>query len=170
MFCEAGSTYNDLDAEVWGIERDAMTWEGGRPAIYHPPCRLWGQLRQFSTAPACERLTGIWAIHMVSQFGGVLEHPVGSTLFNEIPKNYPGFMSVINQCWFGHPFRKRTKLYVNGLSMGEYGELIKPFVGSRYPSKRLENSSRKWRTKTPVDLAKFLIEICKRIENPNHTS
>lgn len=57
LFTMPGSIYHTIPgADCWGLpERDALEWPGGSPIVAHPPCRLWGRLRAFSTAPRSEK-------------------------------------------------------------------------------------------------------------------
>jgi hypothetical protein len=81
LFARKDSIYKSFpDCDVYDIERDALTWPGGMPCIAHPPCRLWGKLRHFSTAPQSEKALGHWAIKQVRQWGGIAEHPASSGL------------------------------------------------------------------------------------------
>lgn len=83
LFARKDSVYKTIpECDVYDQERDALTWLGGVPAICHPPCRLWGRLRQFSTAPIEEKQLAIFAVDQVRKHGGILEHPSGSSLWD----------------------------------------------------------------------------------------
>ena len=42
IFAEKKGTYSEYDfCDVYDIERDAFTWKGTVPAIFHPPLAEW---------------------------------------------------------------------------------------------------------------------------------
>src|SRR5687767_6698288 len=69
------------EVELWGVGQDANKYAGPHPIIAHPPCGPWGKLKWKCFRD--RRADGIKAIELVHQFGGVIEHPVGSLLFKE---------------------------------------------------------------------------------------
>lgn len=123
LFARNDSIYKSLpDCDVWDAERDAMRWPGGCPVIAHPPCRAWGRLRKFAKPAEGEREMALWAVSQVRQWGGVLEHPAGSTLWRamELPQpgerdEFGGYTLWISQWWFGHKADKPTWLYMVGI-------------------------------------------------------
>lgn len=49
LFARQDSTYKALSGvDVYDIDRDARTFQGGMPVVAHPPCRAWGRLRAFA--------------------------------------------------------------------------------------------------------------------------
>lgn len=123
LFVEAKSVYKTMDGlDAWDVERDALRWPGGNPVVAHPPCRLWCQLRRFSTAPQSEKFLALWAVDQVRRWGGVLEHPAYSTLWEaaQLPlpgkglDAYGGWTLAVPQFWWGHLARKNTWLYIVG--------------------------------------------------------
>lgn len=109
LFARKDSIYKSLNCDVWDKERDATKWPGGNPVIAHPPCRAWGQLRHMAKPSACEAQYALWAVQQVRKFGGVLEHPARSKLWEvaKLPEGdktaeYGGFTLPIYQSWFGH--------------------------------------------------------------------
>src|ERR1700748_1108174 len=108
LYARTDSIYKALGVDCFDIERDARTWKGGNPVIAHPPCRAWGRLAQFSKPRPGEKELAIHGLSMVRKWGGVLEHPYGSTLWDEIRLNMPlpgqkdeygGYMLCVNQSW-----------------------------------------------------------------------
>jgi hypothetical protein len=67
-----------------------LKFKGGSPVIAHPPCRLWGQMRFFSSAPESEKLLAFFAVEQVRKNGGILEHPASSTLWEAAKLPAPG--------------------------------------------------------------------------------
>lgn len=169
LYCEAGSVYNSLPfVDVYDQCRDARTYTGDSPVVAHPPCRLWSRMRAFSAAPVEEKDLAFHAIAQVRRCGGVLEHPVGSSLWSVAQLPAPGegdahgFATVVDQQWFGHLARKRTLLYVCGvdwwrvpqmpMTLGE-AQCVVSGRGRQLP-KRLRSSS-------PPDFARWLVAIAR---------
>ena len=96
-----------LGVECWGKYRDARTYNGPWPCICHPPCGSWGYLKHFSRQPLVD---GIMAMEYVHKYGGVVEQPLGSSLFREHGRP-GGRIEVVDQADYGHLIRKRTLLY-----------------------------------------------------------
>lgn len=123
LFARADSVYKTMPGcDVYDIERDARTWPGGMPGIFHPPCRAWGRLRQFAKPRDDEKSLGPWAVDQVRRWGGVLEHPAQSTLYahcglprpGQFPDDFGGWSLEIQQFHFGHRAEKATWLYIVG--------------------------------------------------------
>lgn len=157
LFCTPNSTYNYIAiADPYDKKRDALTWKGGNAAIYHPPCRLWGKLAHMAKAdnPDYEKHLGLWSIEMVEKYGGVIEHPEGTKLFDHVTKGM-GFITKVNQCWFGHPFKKATMLYIVGIEPDQLPWINKELIHQT----TLELGPESWREKTPLLFAYWLLQI-----------
>lgn len=176
LFTMPGSVYESLGCDCYDETRDALTWPGGRPAIYHPPCRLWSIIRRFSTAPAEEKGLALWSMDCVRRWGGVVEHPAKSTLFRETGcefggrrDRWGGWVLSVDQHWFGHPARKKTWLYVVGVGPREIppypimtGPVCYQVGGSR--RKGLPECKKSERIATPIEFAKYLIALTKLVK------
>ena len=178
LFARTDSNYKELsNVDVYDAERNALTWPGGTPVIAHPPCRAWGRLRQFANPEPGEKEYALWAVKMVREHGGVLEHPAQSTLWSEagLPKGqerdeFGGWTLPINQHSFGHRAEKKTWLYICGcepsdipmmpLVLGRATHCIRPTKS--YP--RLPSVTKAEREHTPPDLAEWLVELARRCE------
>ena len=179
LFVRKDSIYKSIPGvDCYDIGRDARTWPGGCPVIAHPPCRSWGMLKHFARAPAGEHEFGIRAVEQVRRWGGVVEHPMGSSLFREcgcpppggFPDIYGGWTIVVDQFHWGHPARKRTILYIVGtmdmppmpFRPGEPEFVIdrpgKRRKSERRPSGKKSCSHRK-REETPRLFAEWLVEM-----------
>lgn len=91
LFARADSHYKVLpDCDVYDMQRDARTYDGPHPVVAHPPCRAWGRLRAFANPRPDKRNLGRLAVALVREFGGVLEHPAGSTLWSAQGLPAPG--------------------------------------------------------------------------------
>jgi hypothetical protein len=166
LFVRKDSIYKELGLDCWGEERKAENYKGPYPVICHPPCQQWGRLRQFAKVNEYEKNLAFIAIDLVRKYGGVLEHPEASKLFDGKILPLPGqrdkfgFSMKICQNWFGHKARKKTYLYIVG---------IEPKNIPAYPIsfdlpqvQNLRNLSKKYREYTPVKFAKWLKDLAER--------
>lgn len=177
LFARADSNYFAIPGcDVFDITRDARTFSGGMPVVAHPPCRSWGRLRQFAKPRPDEKALGVFAVEQVRHFGGVLEHPAHSTLFDacymphpgEFPDSFGGYTIEIEQFHFGHRAEKRTWLYVVGVPFdclplipkreGRATHCIRP--SRSYP--RLPSVTKAEREHTPPALVTWLVEAARR--------
>lgn len=187
LFARGDSVYKKMPGcDVWDIERDARRWPGGCPVVAHPPCRAWGRLRALANPRPDEKALALWAVDQVRKFGGVLEHPAGSTLWKEKPLPAPGrrdefggwTLPVFQSDW-GHRAEKATFLYIVGcapadlpempLALGEATHVIGA-SGRRSDGGRLRKGDRGWRPEvtkaerehTPPALAQWLCEVAAK--------
>lgn len=187
LFARADSIYKTMPGcDVWDAERDARRWQGGAPVVAHPPCRAWGVLRALANPRPDEKALALFAVEQVRRFGGVLEHPAGSTLWREAGLPEPGerdawggWTLVVHQHWWGHRAEKATRLYIVGCAPAELPEI--PLVlgeathvvassGRRRDGGRLRKGDRGWRPEitkaerehTPPALAEWLCETARR--------
>ncbi len=173
--------------EVWDNKMDARRFAGAGPVIAHPPCRTWGNLRTVATkAPADEHDLGPWAVEQVRRCGGVLEHPAGSTLFEECkcgsllkPDEWGGWILELDQWHWGHPAAKPTRLYIVGCSVrnipaspnreGTPERCITQGHGVRIGHPLFKSRVTQWeRESTPPQFAKWLVELARRCKGHNH--
>jgi hypothetical protein len=166
----------------WDEARDARLYEGPGPVVAHPPCGPWGALRHLYRGN--EHDCAPRAVAQVHAYGGVLEHPRGSKLWEAagLPKpgewsDYNGYTIEVDQCAWGHVARKRTWLYIVGLSR----EIVEAEIrtggtpthwtsGGRTSSSRqgspvpegIKVCSAQQRRRTPIAFAEWLISIAAR--------
>lgn len=176
LFARRDSVYKTLPgADVWDEERNAVTWCGGKPVIAHPPCRLWGRLRKFSTAEQAEKQLAILAVHWVRKYGGVLEHPEASSLWAEMNMALPdtgtdehgGWTISVDQSWWGFPTRKVTWLYIVGCLPHHLPPM--PRTRGNSPTHAIRSSSggrlpllpKSERDRTTVDFARWLLRLAR---------
>jgi len=176
LYISKNSVYKTLLTECYDIDRDATKYKGTEAVICHPPCCHWSALRLHCKRPIAEKQLALTALYQTRKFGGILEHPAKSTLWQLInrptvsrPDTYGGYLISINQHWFGFPSQKRTYLYIIGLP----GKLIPPFplslsvpthfIGHKGRGGRQELPKSK-RSYTTLALASWLIEIALLIE------
>lgn len=174
LFARADSNYKALPGcDVWDIERDARRWPGGAPVVAHPPCRAWGRLRQFAKPRPDEKALALFAVDQVRKFGGVLEHPASSTLWDaaRLPlfgerDEFGGWTLPIFQQWWGHRAEKATWLYVVGCApaqiptmpmvLGEASHVISSSSSGKPEVTKAE------REHTPPALAQWLVELARQ--------
>lgn len=183
LFARQDSIYKTLGVDVWDIDRDARLWPGGNPCVAHPPCRAWGQLKHFAKPRHDEKELALISVDFIRAQGGVLEHPSGSTLWDEKPLPLPGhtdkwggYTIDVDQFWFGHKAKKKTFLYICGVDKKDLPaipmrfDLIEYTVSSKIKKKsgrRLKKEITKAeREATPIAFAQWLIEVAQRCK-PN---
>lgn len=176
LFCRKDSIYKSLNVDCYDIERNALNFIGTNPVIAHPPCRAWGKLRHFAKPEPGEKDLSNWAVNLIRKNGGVLEHPRASKLWHvmNMPLNghidiYGGFSLSVNQSWWGHKCEKKTLLYICGCKRSDLPPMPLSFDCPTHvisTSKRktqgnrsLPEVSKKEREATPINLAKWLIEV-----------
>lgn len=168
--------------DCWGVERDATTYGGPWPVVAHPPCGQYGSLRHLALANDAESRCGPVAVAQVRRFGGVLEQPAHSRLFEHCGLPAPGagldgfggFTVEVEQVAWGHPARKRTWLYCVGIERAtvdagiRQGGTITAWVSGTYtPGKRgtvpegVRVITPRERHLTPVAFAEWLVELAR---------
>lgn len=193
LFARSDSNYKHLGAcDVYDAERDARTYAGSLPVVAHPPCRAWGRFRALAKPRHDERYLAIFAVHNVRTFGGVLEHPVASKLWEVAGLPQPGrrdqwggFTLPILQSAFGHRADKPTLLYIVGVEPGEVPSIplklgksthVIAQMRTRKDGTRLRKGDAGWRPEvskaerehTPVDLAVWLVELARKCQVVRH--
>jgi len=165
LFVRPDSHYKAMpDVDAFDHERDALTWQGGVPAVYHPPCRAWGRYKAVAKPRDGERELALWSAAMCRRYGGVIEHPVSSDLWKAIGCATPGIrdqfgglLITLNQGDFGHRAPKATALYLVGCAVPET-----PFELADKPG-RIENMGRAERERTPVEFAALLVNLARSV-------
>lgn len=181
LFARKDSVYKTLPGcDVWDIDRDARNWPGGAPVVAHPPCRAWGRLAHMAKPRPDEKDLARWAVAQIREFGGVLEHPSASRLWQDqqlgmigAPDEFGGWTLPIHQHWFGHLAEKSTLLYIVGCSPADVPAMpmklgkAEYVVASSLHRKGIERRSRpeipdSMREHTPIELARWLVEVARR--------
>ena len=148
--------------DAYDEDRNALTWRGGCPGVFHPPCRAWGKLAHFSKHEAAEKELAIWSMSMVRRWGGVLEHPLHSRLWLAsgclsfgVRDDHGGVLVPVYQSWWGHRAPKATAFYIVGPL---------PVVPDDQPPRMIqsvENMSKASRELTPFELASWLVDVAR---------
>lgn len=167
LFARSDSVYFGLEGcDVWDAERDARLWPGGVPVVAHPPCRAWGRLRTFAKPRPDEKDLARWAVGQVRQWGGVLEHPEGSSLWPDqgLPRpgrgadEYGGWTLAAPQSWWGHRATKASWFYIVGPGPRHLPAI--PFQMGEGAA-AVENLGKAAREHTPPDLAAWLVQVAR---------
>lgn len=159
LFVRADSVYRGLGVDCFDERRDARSFDLGCPVVCHPPCGPWGKLAQFSKARH-ERDLAWWAVHVVRQCGGVLEHPMSSKLWAEaglkpgVTDEFGGILVPIDQKDWGHEAEKRTGIYCVRTQ-------IRPRIGFMQAARTVESMCKAQREHTPPELALDLVEAAR---------
>lgn len=151
--------------DLWDKRRNAFNFKGGSPVVAHPPCRLWAKLKGMSKMSledmGIEKDLGRHCVRMVVENGGVLEHPAGSDLFEDMGlpaggyANEKGFTLEFPQRLFGHPMVKNSWFFFSGLSYDQIIPVRPPL--NHQPVKKIEQLSANQRESTPSALAEWLL-------------
>lgn len=190
LFVRHDSIYKTLPGvDAWDAERDARKWPGGTKLVAHPPCAQWGRLSHMAHNVPSLKALGPLAVGWVRQFGGVLEHPYPSKLWQtcELPEpgerdKFGGWTLRVPQKWFGHKAEKPTQLYIVGceprdipvmpIVLGEAkyvacgGAATTPENAKRRrqapPARRRPSITTAEREHTPPAFAQWLVELARR--------
>lgn len=186
LYVDPRGPYPCLVREWFDATRNAKTYGGPWPVVAHPPCGPWGPMRHLSSGEgeAQDATCGPHAVEMVRRWGGVLEHPKGSSLFahcglprpGEFPDEWGGVTFEVAQCDWGHVARKRTWLYIVGVPLTALPPKPPTREPTHWASGGRTRSSRKGRDvppgikvcsaqqrrRTPEAFARCLIEIAAR--------
>lgn len=181
LFVRKDSAYKAIaGVDAYDVMRNALSWPGGCSIVAHPPCAQWGGLRRQARVDYEEKMMAIRALAAVRKFGGVLEHPRGSSLWEHkcMPKpnagadQYGGYTLEIDQWHWGHVANKPTWLYIVGCPRdrlplmphrdGKSDRVISTGHGLRkdMPGFRSRVTQRE-REFTPVALAAWLVKVAR---------
>jgi hypothetical protein len=136
LFVEKAGVYSEIDGvDLWSIDRDARLYNGPHKVIAHPPCSRWCRLAGLVEARWGHKKGddgGCFesALEFVRKWGGVLEHPAYSDAWKAFGLSKPprtggwvsadfhgGWTCHVEQGRYGHPAKKATWLYANGVDL-----------------------------------------------------
>lgn len=185
LYVDPRGPYPKLVSDWWDEKRDARKYAGPNPVVAHPPCGGFGKLRHLYGGH--DRDCAFRALEQVRHFGGVLEHPAGSKLwendfillehlgrFEAHVDCFGGWCTWLDQVEWGHVARKRTWIYVvsdrRTVSMNPPYPGASPthwIGGGRTNSSRngapipmgIKACSAQQRRRTPIAFAEWLIEL-----------
>lgn len=168
------SQYHGMtDVEVYDQARNALTFKGGMPVVTHPPCRAWSIHCSHQAKPdPGEKKLGIWCVDQVKKWGGVVEQPAHSKLWDAtgLPRpswthNADSWSLEVWQAWWGYPMKKATWLYfskINPLFV------VYPLrLHARGQDRRREQlMSHKQRSETTKEFAEWLVKMARYVNKP----
>jgi len=162
LFVREDSHYKEIPGvDAYDHKRDALSWSGGCPAVFHPPCRAWGKYKSKALPRPGEKDLARWSMSMVRRFGGVIEHPASSDLWKEfnclsygLRDEFGGVLFPVYQSWFGHRGQKETALYLVGAPVPALHH-----CKSNHELVPVENMGRAERERTPPAFAQWLVEL-----------
>jgi hypothetical protein len=196
LFVESDGVYSGLpDVDPWDINRDARKYNGPHAVVAHPPCERWGRSAHGGSMAPGRFVVGddggcfAAAFSAVNRFGGVLEHPEGSSAWKFFGITIPprdggwvkasyGWTCCVEQGHYGHRAQKRTWLYASGVTPPSliWGSSFDKVRVGRYaidptwPPERiararktgiLQRLSRKQRQQTPIEFRDLLLSIAR---------
>jgi hypothetical protein len=185
------SGYQGLDVDLWPVSRDARLYRGPLPVVAHPPCSPWSRkvssMVRNDQGPIAHLAP--CAVLQVRRYGGVLEHPADSRLWDvmSLPRPLPvgsmlamtprdafgGFSVEVELGWWGSPLRKPTWLYFCGVELDVVREALpepaEPVAWRGHIPQRADDPRRKscaWdrmcsaeRKRTPPAMAAWLADL-----------
>ena len=133
------SPYEEISGvDCWPRTRDALRYRGPWPVVAHPPCAPWSRAVRHQVHMSVEQGPHLApaAVFLVRKYGGILEHPAGSLLWDKMSLPYPspcrqrtifglqldewgGFTLEVEQWDWGHVAIKSTWLYMVGVSVDD---------------------------------------------------
>jgi hypothetical protein len=172
---------NSVYKQIKGVDsydedRDARTFPGGIPAVAHPPCRCYSAFCRHQAKPKdreSEMALGVWCVDQVRKWGGVIEQPAHSKLWETCGLPQPkdrnaaecAWSMELPQFWFGDVREKNTWLFFSRIPRADVPKLpfrLKPEGGDRRAWQLM--SSKNQREKTPMQFAQWLVECARRCE------
>lgn len=194
LYVDPRGPYPKLEGvECWGLpERDARNYAGPHPVVAHPPCGPWASLRHLSRGE--HRDCGPRAVEQVRAFGGVLEQPAGSLLWQSCglplprprdhrsPEQPREFALEVEQVAWGHVARKKTWLLFVGIrydvvvASSRYGGTPTHWCsGGRKHTRKgsggfvplgIKVCSAQQRRRTPPAFAEWLVSLARSVARP----
>lgn len=181
LYVQTGGVYFGLpNVDPWDEKRDARLYAGPWPVVAHPPCQLWVNFAALNfkrwggehNRPGNDGGRFLSALRSVERFGGILEHPAFSLAWARFGLATPhkgrwtksglGWVAEVAQSAYGHPARKLTWLFAQGVKLPEldwsrpagtaqcgFFDRIKPTIRGRAASA------------TPLPFRDLLISIAK---------
>ena len=177
LYIDPKGPYPRMDGvDCWDELRDARKYPGPYPVVAHPPCGPWGRLR-FLCGPRLieQQQLGIIAVEAVQQWGGVLENPVDSALWNFcrlprpncLPDEFGGWSLFVRQVSWGHCCVKPTWIYIVGADPDVVLRGIRhggtPTHQIGIGGRRLLFASSEKRRRTPPEFAEYLASIARSV-------
>lgn len=170
LCAQPNSAYHTMaDVDVYDERRDARTFPGGIPVIAHPPCRAWSARYRHLAKPAPgEKELGLWCVQQVRTWGGILEQPKHSRLWDAaglpkpgVPPTADSWSAEVWQAWWGFPTQKTTWLYFSRIAPSEVHFPLRLHAPAG-DGRRYERLSTKQRSRTTPAFAAWLADTARR--------
>lgn len=192
LFVEPRGCYSTAPfVDLWDEERDARLYAGPHPAIAHSPCQRWGRFAEDAIGAARynrpRKVRGddggcfASALASVRRWGGVLEHPAGSSAWKAHGLLHPpaeggwvsagdwlGWTCCVEQGHYGHRGQKATWLYAVGVELpvlkwGSSKALIYVACPPRRQRQRgvVEVMGKRERLATPIPFRDLLLSMAR---------
>lgn len=190
LFVHADGVYaRRPDVDLWPEARDARKYGGPLPVVAHPPCGAWGFAARRWRPKRVGEDGGCFAaaLEAVTRWGGVLEHPAGSSAWERFGLTRPGgwgwtpakppavspdgapvtgglpgsrhWTCSIDQGSYGHPCPKRTWLYLVTPVWVDAPPPVLVWGPSGAPGRVVEMGRQVDRETTPVEFAELLLSL-----------
>lgn len=168
LFVDPSGPYPGLPGvECWDATRDARKYPGPHPVVAHPPCGPWGRCASLTLYQ--DKALAPRAVQLVRRWGGVLEHPAFSKLWNHcslplpgwLPDELGGFTLALYQSRFGHPAPKATWLYIVGTA--DVPPMPRPLPALR----RVDRLCARDRRLTPAPFSSWLVAVARSCRRPS---
>ena len=162
------SAYRDIPGvEIYDEVRDCRNFPGGMPVIAHPPCRSWSAFTAHQAKPMPgERDIGLWCCEQVKRWGGIIEQPAHSRLWQAASLPLPGspqsrdsFSLAVWQAWWGYSMKKGTWLYFRGIDCTQIEIPFRLHVGNDH--RREQVMSHRQRAETLPRFAEWLVALAR---------
>jgi hypothetical protein len=112
LYVRKETVYHGLEGvDCWDVMRNARYWPGGAPVVAHPPCAQWGNLKGMARRDPAEKSLGLLAVEQVRRWGGVLEHPQRSSLWDEGGASETGAGVLQLGLWRGNKTRHVRRVF-----------------------------------------------------------
>jgi len=184
--------------DLWPESRDALLYRGPHPVVVHAPCGPHSRAVKHRTKMSLTQGPHLApaAVLQVRKWGGVLEHPKRSLLWEKMSLPYPlaygtspmlaprdtfgGFTIELRQVDFGHLAEKRTWCYFVGV---DPARIVLPMRREPAPAKRLSLRQRRSsekayprcsmdlmsaeaRKRSPEAFARWLVDLARTARRP----
>jgi hypothetical protein len=113
---------------------------------------------------------GVWCAEQVRKFGGVLEQPAHSKLWDAagLPKPGPagnaeeGFSISLPQIFLGHRAIKRSWFFIKGITPPQLPYPLSLTQNYPVPTGLVDQMGKRERNSTPLPMANWLLEVARR--------
>lgn len=175
--CWGFASKDGRQIDAFAATQDARRYAGPHPIVAHPPCGPWGRFWWNYKGGEGARSCGLRAVEQVRKWGGVLEHPAHSSLWDAAGMPAPGeghdhddgYTLEVRQVDWGHPAVKPTWLYIVGADPADIppvplpGQPTHVMVRLRRNKNELPELRKNLRHLTPPRFAAWLVELARAV-------